>query len=393
MDLFYIRKNNIAGGKRKSISGNTKITLERICMSKPSHYHEAMVQAFNVRLQQLFPEPQTSYKYGKGINLNGTLRKPDLLLSHNDGTKWVYEMVHSNHRADHLIQTNQLYVDSGIECHWILYETLSPLSKVKRKPQDQYNIAFSEPEQQHYKLALPQRTILEMQTQWPKTIFAFTPNRLGVNEQFSFALGNLYTIGIYKYEIADIHGFKECLAFKNFISLAELEFDHCGTPCIPPKSLQEIMIDRVMELMGLDINPNSSIPEVEQQFFQAISSPQRSEEISHFYLQAALELLTSEERLEIVQYTSNTKKTPPIDSINSPIDITSLLSDANSMQELSNKNSAALKFIEDQELPESFKKLIYLLLQSKNTIEIAELMSWQEQSMELSNSRKSQTDV
>jgi hypothetical protein len=63
------------------------------------------------------------------------------------------------------------------------------------------------------------------------------------------------------------------------------------------------------------------------------------------------------------------------------------------MQELSNKNSAALKFIEDQELPESFKKLIYLLLQSKNTIEIAELMSWQEQSMELSNSRKSQTDV
>lgn len=127
----------------------------------PANQHELMVTGLVRCLQQAYPTAEFSF----GTVISGLGLKPDIFVSHPDGRRWAYEIIHKNADVARIQAKQQQYEHSGVSIYWILWETLAP-----GKPLDSEKVAtqsiwvtdqFVE-QPRRYRLTKLQRTLAQL---------------------------------------------------------------------------------------------------------------------------------------------------------------------------------------------------------------------------------------
>lgn len=226
-------------------------------MAKPNPPHDTMSEAFAKRLHQLYPDV-IAYSEGKKVQPAGL--KPDIYLQHSDGRQWVFEMVHRNSHAKHLLENHQRYLKAGMNDVWILWEDLEPRSGSKSSL-DQGVLLLAHQEPPHYHLGAPQRAILEIQEGKVHFLYAFTPNTLGTELETEVTLLIQTTLlGINVYQFEGWSGQKRYPARCIFIPMHEIEFEQDGSLVVPIPGTDDDILETLMAHLGLAFDEAGMIP-------------------------------------------------------------------------------------------------------------------------------------
>ena len=358
-------------------------------MSRPSSPHDTMREAFVLRLRQLFPNPPTCYREEKEWHIrDGVVRKPDILLKHANNEVWVYEMVHGNHCVDHILESHNHYSKLGIYDYWILWETLKPFTKAKPAPENQRVLAGIGWEKKEYRLTSPQRAILKMQSGETRHLYTFTANFIKGNGAFETALGQLQMVGVMIYTFEGWSGQKKYMGESRYCPITELQFGPDGSPVIPYGGVSEKIIERMMELAGIDPTEERSITEINELMAEVTQSSEWQAKLQLCLIRAAFEQLLPEEQQELTGYFKSKPKVEPVFDGRFKIeDIPNLLNQSGLMHLAGQETQQAMFILEQMPLPRSFMKMLQWMLDSQKLITNSAFLKWQEESHALRASR------
>lgn len=357
-------------------------------MGGPSSPHNTMREAFVLRLRQLYPDPAVKYQEEKEYCIVNVVRKPDVLIIHPNGNRWVYEMVHGNSHPAHLAENHALYAEAGIQDHWVLWETLQPFTKAKPVPNNQHVLSNIGWERKKYKLSAPHRAILSMQSGQLRYIYTFTSNYLKGEESFETAYGQLQMIGLVTYIFEGWSGEKEYVGESRFCPMADLQFDQNGSPIRPEKGVPDIIIERTMELTGIDPETDRYVGEINQVVGSIARSTEMMAKLQACFIQAALEQLSPDEQQELANYFQSKPEAEPVFQSGFKIeDISQLLNRPEIMNLAGVETQQILSIVEHLPIPEPLKKMLRWMLDAKKLISNAAFLKWQEESEALRRSR------
>jgi len=195
-------------------------------VAKPDSEHELMVKALAERLARLYPDC-VALTLGKVVKSVGL--KPDIYIEHSDGRKWAFEMVHKNVDSEKIRRNHERYQSAGISDTWILWQSLEPKSG-PHIPLAQGQFPIDVPK--WYELNMPQKTLLSLQPEGNRFLFAFD---IGTAEEREMIGPNpliqAQWTGIIIYDFSDWDGGEACVVRdKDFVTIPMLEFSPTGQP-------------------------------------------------------------------------------------------------------------------------------------------------------------------
>lgn len=349
--------------------------------------HEAMAEAFVCRLKQLYPNAE--YREGKVIRPVGL--KPDVYVRHPDGREWVYEMVHGNRQAEHMLQNHHRYQQANIQDYWILWDELFP--KAGKKFSDSQGLLASLlTNRVSVHLTKPCSAILEMQESQERFLYAFSVNATGLtlNSIPSALLASMAVgVRIMRFNADDLAGQVEVRRNRRvpterfFTSMAELQFNENGSLQLPKEnSMEAEAAGKLLKGMGLDSNsgyiPAVGVDEVQRM----ITDPTRYSDFTKAILEAFLKRASPDELAEIAAYAQSgraTEVTPYQGRF--PADLLpGITYDPELMLRLADDVKGALEHLEHVELPSVLKRFLVEILNAQKFESIAEFMKLQAES-------------
>ncbi|MBN1921821.1 MAG: hypothetical protein JW892_11285, partial [Anaerolineae bacterium] len=359
-------------------------------LAKEGAPHATMVEAFDIRLRQLYPEPSTTYSEGKKITPPGL--KPDIFVEHPDGRKWAFEMVHGNQSAAHLLENHVRYRDAGICDHWILWDELEP----KTSETSNFNQGVFpglQEEQREYRLTAPQRAILEMQDGDERFIYAFTldPFRRIEHEQTRFAQTMFIGVTVYCFEVWR-DGQDSYPAKDFFVPMYQLEFAADGAFVLPSEEAYTAVWDQLAPVLGFSdtegIIPTEALAKLERlpELFQT-----HSQAVMETLLRSYLEALLPEELHEIGEFFQKTKSgdlQPPPFSMPSMEEVMQAFENPEQIQKMAESASRAQAHLETLGFPEPLKRFFMTVVDPTLLQNVGDVMAWSEDSVALQQARK-----
>jgi len=234
-------------------------------VAKPDSEHEVMVKVLAERLARLYPDC-VALTLGKVVKPLGL--KPDIYIEHSDGRKWAFEMVHKNVGGEKIRRNHECYQSAGISDTWILWQFLEPKSG-PHIPLAQGQFPIDVPK--WYELNMPQKTLLSLQPEGNRFLFAFD---IGTAEEREMIGPNpliqAQWTGIMIYDFSDWDGSDRHEIKKiEFVRIPILEFSPTGQPIAGYEP--EITLEH-LSMMGLDISGASPAEILEQVKNVSVSS-------------------------------------------------------------------------------------------------------------------------
>lgn len=359
-------------------------------MAKEGAPHATMVEVFGIRLRQLYPEPSTTYSEGKKITPPGL--KPDIFVEHLDGRKWVFEMVHGNQSATHLLENHVRYRDAGICDHWILWDELEP--KTPGAPDFHQGVFLGlQEEQREYRLTAPQRAILEMQEGDDRYIYAFTldPFHRAEQPQTNFAQAMSIGVTVYCFKVWK-DGQDNYLAQDFFVPMYQLEFAADGALVPPSEESYAAVWDQLAPVLGLSdaegIIPAEALAKLEHVPELFAANPQA---VVEALLKPYLETLSPEELQELGEFFKTSKPgdlLPPPFAMPSGEETILAFATPEKMQQLAEVVARTRTYLETLGLPESLKRFLMMYMDATLLQNVGDVMTWSEDSVVLQQARK-----
>ena len=359
-------------------------------MAKPGPQHEAMKEAFAKRLRQLYPEPPHEYSEGSVVKPVGL--KPDVYVRHPDGWQWVFEMVHHNRHASHLLRNHERYARAGIHDVWILWDDLRP--KARCRASADYGVMLGLLEGDRiYPLTKPQCAILEIQTGDVRYIYAFAIDPLGAGRQVAETeLMQALAIGVDIYRFVGWDGQERYPATHDYVPMFELEFAPDGSLVAPDRESEDAMWGSLLSQLGLGIEHGVVPSEWVSQIEHMIASPESQEALGRHWFESSLKELPPEELKQIVRFFQSAPaiQALPPDSHLPEMDTRQAFQDANAMRELAGAAERIRQHIEMLDWPDPLKKLLLTLINQQQLTHVSEWMAWQDESEALQQTRGEQ---
>ncbi len=350
-----------------------------------------MTEAFAKRLRQLYPEPLVTYSEGKKVSPPGL--KPDIYVRHPDGRQWVFEMVHGNAHARHLLENHARYRDAGISDIWILWDDLRPGSRRKFSG-DQGMMTTLLKEPSVYPLTRPQRAILEMQTSDPRYLYAFTVSPFeGAKNHITTAYLRMLMIGVGIYRFDGWSGETKYPATFDYVPMVELVFASDGTFVIPKEHRDEEIFEQFISQLGVDGIQDTIPVEFIKNIESLLKSPTAQREYFEALLRSRLERSSPEEQQELVAFVQSktASQLQPFESQIPAGEIEALFSSADMMDKLVDDLMELTAYLAEIPLPVPLKQFILDIVNGgPSPGDIADLMRWQAESESLQLTRKEQ---
>jgi hypothetical protein len=354
-------------------------------MAKQGAPHATMSEAFAKRLRQLYPEPPTLYLEGRVIKPAGL--KPDIYVQHPDGRQWVFEMVHGNSSAQHLLKNHSRYMEHGIRDIWILWDSIRPTAGHER-PLNQGVMPALLPEEKVYPLTAPQRAILEMQTDQTRYLHSFTVSPFQPQLDASAFLSAMM-IGLDVYRFVGWGGQEKYVATCDFISLSELVFNDDGTPAFPAENMNEEVMRRTLQELGLNLDASFIPTAWLAQLNQSFGSPEGWRVLATASVVNRLISLPPEEIESVMDYLRSgaAAKLPPFTSDLTEADLSRVMDDPKLMSKIATESRRAKEYIASLDMPGPLKKLLVESIEEQGIAHAADMMRWQAESEVLRQTR------
>jgi predicted house-cleaning noncanonical NTP pyrophosphatase (MazG superfamily) len=355
-------------------------------MAKEGAPHATMVEAFVNRLQQLYPEPQATYSLGRKVTPPGL--KPDVYIEHADGRRWVFEMVHHNRHAQHLLENHARYAEAGISDHWILWQNLQPQTQGTPSP-DQGVMTTLVEKERRFTLTAPQRAILEMQDRDVRYLYAFTINPLKDIHSPETEFARTISTGVIIYRFEGWNGEKKAVASDIFVPMYYLEFTDNGPLQGPPPGVYDAAFDELGDLLGFDepVMIPSEVAATLDNLPQIIAAHQQR--VAKAIFKQHWIALSPEEREEIAEYLRDSEAEnlrPPLEILTAD-DTSQAYSDPTKMWELLTYVQQLQVHVETSDMPEALKGFLLDCIDGRLLEDVAEAIEWQAGSEVLKQSR------
>lgn len=332
-------------------------------MATPGNAHEAMVEAFAKRINEVFPNAHCTL--GKVDKCTGL--KPDIFIEMED-QKWAFEMVHGNQSPKKIQSNHTRYKEAGGKDTWILWDSLRPKAG-KRKSVDQGFFNYRNQDQPRYHLTLPQKAILNLQEGPIRYIFAFTCDPTGVGpEVVTSDLLRAMMIGVNIYKFKDWNGEDRFAAESTFVPMSELNFDRDGQFIFPEEEDTPIT-DFVMNALGFDPNHmfvRSSIENLQN----LLSTKEGLKQIADLGLMYQISNLSPEELVEIQEFSTSgaVKKIEPFKGKISLEEAHLVFQDPDKMALLAEDTQGFFEYVNTAPIPGGLKKVLINLFNDRSDL-------------------------
>ncbi len=359
-------------------------------LGQESSEHATMVEAFGKRLRQLYPEPPTVYSEGKKL-LSPPL-KPDVYIRHPDGRQWVFEMVYGNQQASLLAEHHQAYARENIQDVWILWETLEPKKRRKRKKTSlkQGIMPSLIQERAIYRLNAPQRAILEMQTGNVRYLYAFTINAVGPGQELvTEPTVQTMMVGICAYEFEEWSGQDRYPAEDYYIPVPQLEFHKDGSLVVPkvPENLQ-----KMASVLGFGADSPVIIPAqlIDQLNRLPALAEEKAEPLLALFLTPFFSNLTKETLQELTDFFQSGRAAQIQQELKSsePVDVFQAVQSPEETRKLLEEIEQKRELLANADIPEPLKSFFLSMLNTRMIEHMAEWNRWQQESQRLRQARE-----